>query len=74
MYEEICGQHESVYVVISDMCQYDLKSTDAMGEGLVKKPTMFMTNSLAIAKMLMNICQGGHRHVHLIEGRTAKAG
>ena len=62
-----------MYVVIADMCQYNLRSTDEVGEGLVMKPTMFMTNSIAIARRLMRRCQGGHRHVHLISGRAAKA-
>ncbi len=67
------AEKEGVYVVIVDMCQYGLKSTDVLGVGFVNKPTMFMTNSIAIARRLMRRCQGGHRHVHLIEGRAAKA-
>ena len=39
----------------------------------MEKGTYLMTNSVAIAKIMAKRCQGGHRHVHLIEGRAAAA-
>ncbi len=62
-----------IYIVRADMCRFGLKSKDQLGEGLAIKPTYFMTNSLAIAKRLAQPCAGDHRHVHLMEGRAAKA-
>ena len=47
-----------VYKVSADMCQFGMKSTDKLGEGYAKKPTMFVTNSIEMAKGL------GKKHVH----------
>ena len=62
-----------IFIVRCDQCQFGLTSRDAQGEGLALKPTYFMTDSAAIAKRLSKICGGGHCHVHLMEGRAAKA-
>ena len=40
---------------------------------LVKKPSGFMTNAGAIAENLGIQCPGGHRHVHLLNGRAKRA-
>ena len=56
-----------------DMCQYGMKSHGESGEeGLVKKRTGIMTNSMSIAKRLMDTgkCTGDHEHVHLTGGRA----
>ena len=62
-----------IHIVRSDLCQFGLTSRDAHGEAPAKKPTFFMTDSATIAKRLTRQCGGGHRHVHLMEGRAAKA-
>jgi len=46
---------------------------DADGPALIKKPTAFMTNAPEIAKRLTQKCEGGHRHITLIDGRAKRA-
>ena len=72
-------QELGVYRVEADMCRFGLTATDTMGEGLVKKPTSFLTNSLCVANAIGLKCnnsteQHPHRHVHLVEGRARNAG
>ena len=67
------AHNTEAFVVRTYMCQYGLKSRDQWGEGLVEKGTYLMTNSATIARRMAKRCQGGHRHVHLIEGRAAAA-
>ena len=43
------------------------------GTQLVKKPTAFMTNAEEIGWELNKRCQGGHRHVQLVNGRAKRA-
>ena len=62
-----------VYTVIGDMCRYGMKQEDELGTGLVKKRTMFMTNAEMIAGRLAKRCNGGHRHIELINGRAKMA-
>ena len=56
-----------------DQCRFGLTSIDSEGPGLVKKSTKFITNSKVLAKALSRRCKGGHRHVHLLNGRAAAA-
>ena len=68
----------TVFRAEADMCQYRLKSRDKLGEGLVLKPTSFMTNSACIAQELSQKCQNKngqsqHRHVTLDCGKTKDA-
>ena len=63
-----------VYLAKADMCQFGMKSRDAEGEGWVRKPTTFMTNSLEMFKTLSKKCTPGtHRHVPLMEDRAKEA-
>lgn len=45
----------------------------AQGVGFVKKSTLFMTNSKALAEALEGSCEGRRRHVHLINGGAREA-
>ena len=56
-----------------DMCAYNLRAKDAVGEGMVKKPTYLLTNSEAIHTGMCGRCCGSHRHVQLVCGRAAAA-
>ena len=64
---------EGVYRVRGDMCTWGMKQCDQEGEGLIKKPTGFLTNSREIAKILESLCNGDHRHIELIGGRAKSA-
>ena len=55
------------------MCAFGMTSTDEQGEGLVCKPTTFMTNSSKLANHLSKHCDNQHRHVILINGRAKQA-
>ena len=57
-------------VAIAHMCQFGMMSEDMYGEGLVKKPTKFLTNAPELLKWLERKCGGDHRHVTLIGGRA----
>ena len=63
-----------VRTVTAHMCEFGMVTSDAEGEGRVAKPTKFMTNGAAIAQALERKCQGGHRHIHLLDGKAARAG
>ncbi len=62
-----------VRLVAADMCQFNLTIKDSKGEGLAKKPTLFMTNSRELARELGKKCQGGHQHKHIEGGRVSRA-
>ena len=62
-----------VIQAITHMCQFGMKSRDEWGEGLVMKPTRFVTNAPAIAEKLARRCPSGHRHVPLLSGRARAA-
>ena len=71
---------EDTHVVQSPMCRFGMTSVGPDGkEGYVRKETLFMTNSKAIAEELEGVCSNQlkgkliHRHVHLIGGGRAKA-
>eukprot|EP00435_Cladocopium_sp_Y103_P033123 s170_g8.t1 len=63
-----------VYTVVGPMCAWGMKLySPRQGQGLVYKPTKFITNSIEIAKILDKHClnrRGGpvHRHISLIGG------
>ena len=64
--------------VVSHMCAFGMKSSDSHGDGLVYKPTGWMSNSPCILQELNKQCTnrlGGeqHRHVHLVDGRARQA-
>ncbi|CAK0854151.1 unnamed protein product, partial [Prorocentrum cordatum] len=62
-----------VIVVKGSQCVFGAKSYWPDGsEGLVAKPTGWMTNSREVAKQVGVVCDGSHEHVHLLE-RRAKA-
>ncbi len=63
----------AVITVHTDMCEFGLTTTDAMGEAPAKKPTRFLTNSPMVAEQLDVRCKGNHRHAHLIVGRVVAA-
>ena len=71
-------KNERVFKTDADMCQFNLKSEDADGNGLVMKPTRFMSNSMCIIKRLSERCTKKegiemHRHVQLTCGRARDA-
>ena len=55
------------------MCDFGMKSSDADGEGLVRKRTKILTNSAEVAKRAARKCTGDHRHVNLIGGAAKRA-
>ena len=62
-----------VFCVKGPMCRWGMISEDNKGIGYVRKNTQFITNSKVMAETLEGECSGGHRHVHLINGRTRSA-
>ena len=66
-------EQESVETVKGDMCCFGMYQETERGMQLVKKPTGFMTNASELAKQLSKKCEGGHRHVNLINGRAKRA-
>ena len=62
-----------VHTVEAHMCAFGMRARDRHGEGFAMKPTRFLTNSIEKAKALNKKCPGGHRHVHLMEGRARAA-
>ncbi len=70
--------HPGVVKVVGHMCAYGMKSVDEKFEGLVKKPTGWLTNSPYIAEQVSALCSNRwkgqlHRHVHLRSGRAKAA-
>ena len=59
-----------VQCVHAHQCAFGLRSSDEQGEGPCKKPTTFMSNSVAILSDLDRQCPGCERHVHLMNGRA----
>lgn len=59
-----------VYTISGPMCRWEMLGEDAKGVGYVRKETQFVTNSKVLATLLEGTCEGGHRHVHLINGRA----
>ena len=55
------------------MCRFNMTATDGEHSGLVKKPTSFITNAEYLRNLLELHCTGGHRQMHLINGRAANA-
>ena len=55
------------------MCAFGMQARDDQGTDAVMKPTGILTNSTAIYDKMNVQCRGGHRHVHLVNGRAAKA-
>ena len=64
---------EDVELVEVDMCNSGMMSSDAEGEGLVRKRTKILTNSPEVAKRVERRCSGDHRHVNRIGGRAKRA-
>ena len=62
-----------VQCVCGDMCTFGMLQSDEQGEGLIKKMTGFMTNPPEVARELNQTRPGNHRHIHLFNGRAAKA-
>ena len=59
--------------VWADQCQFGLSSKEGGRMGPAKKPTYFMTNSPYLAEALSRRCQGGHKHVILLDRRAGPA-
>eukprot|EP00973_Karenia_brevis_P042738 5914809-Karenia_brevis.AAC.1 len=74
-------RREGVIRTKAHQCAYNHTSCDEQGDGLVYKPTAFMTNSPFVAEHLNKKCTNAngmgsrevHRHVHLVNGRARKA-
>ena len=63
----------NVYTISGPMCRWEMIGEDATGVGYVRKETQFVTNSKILATLLEGHCEGGHRRVHLINGRAGFA-
>lgn len=70
--QELAGR-DDVFVVQSPMCYWHMLAEDMQGVGHVRKETQYLTNSRELAKRLNKVCEGNHRHVHLINGRARQA-
>ena len=73
--ERLLG-HPSVGVTQGHMCRFLMTShVEKRGgeEGLVKKPTGFMSSSACLLRELDKKCTGDHAHVPLVGGRAAGA-
>ena len=57
------ASRDDVFKVIGDMCPYGMVSADDVGEGRVKKPTSFLTNSAEIADALALRCDNDKQAV-----------
>ena len=55
------------------MCCFGMYQDTPGGPALVKKPTGFMTNAKGISTELGVQCEGGHRHIQLLNGRARRA-
>ena len=62
-----------IYAAVLDMCQFGMVQEDAMGIGHIKKATRIVSNSAAIDGLLERRCDGGHRHIPLLNGRAKRA-
>ena len=70
--QDLAGR-DDVFVVQSPMCYWHMLAEDMQGVGHVRKETQYLTNSAELAKRLNQVCEGNHRHVHLINGRARQA-
>ena len=59
--------------VKAHMCRFGMKSQDKEQEGLVLKPTGFLTNSWCLAEELNKQCNKDHTHITLLNGKAAAA-
>ena len=61
--------------VLANMCSFGMTApTDDGNEGLVYKPTRWLTNAPELAKELArHRCNGDHDHVRLLSGKAAAA-
>jgi len=66
-------EKEGILEATCHMCSFGMESCDQEGLAPVKKPTRFLTNRECVKEKLDRRCAGGHRHVHLVEGRAKKA-
>lgn len=64
---------KGVYEMVFDQCDFGLCSVDESGVGLYKKPTRVLTNVKGLEEFLAKRCGGGHRHIHLLDGRAKGA-
>ena len=63
-----------VLKAVLHQCQFGLTSRDELGLGLVKKPTIMLTNSVEMHRQMDRQCTpGSHRHVHLMGGKAKAA-
>ena len=66
-------QLERVESVTCHMCAFGLTAEDKDGVGRVAKPTRILTNMPSFASAVDRRCNGGHRHVQLVNGRARGA-
>ena len=64
---------KGVRKVIGHMCAFGMVQEDELGEGLIKKPTAFMSNCEGVLKRLNKKCSNDHRHILLVGGRARRA-
>ena len=75
---QMLAARPGVYTVMANMCAFDLRLRDEVGEGLAAKSTRFLTNSKFVADALGKKCGNNgsasdHRHVSLLNGRAKYA-
>ena len=63
----------SVNVVVADMCQFGMTTSEEGGvQAPARKPTRFMSSSPAILEALTRRCRGDHSHAPLLGGTRAR--
>ena len=75
------SERPNVEIVEGPMCRWKMVGRDASGEGRIRKPTYWMTNSPELAETLRGVCTNDlpgakrerHRHIHLVNGRAKMA-
>ena len=60
------SQQPGVETIRGDMCCFGMYQDTPGGPMLVKKPTGFMTNAAGISAELGIKCEGGHKHIQLL--------
>ena len=65
------ASRERTKLMLISACGHSTQTAD--GHELVKKRTVFMTNSQAIKHEIAVWCDGKHQHGHLVNGRTVAA-
>ena len=58
--------------ITGHVCMYGMRGKDKIGEGPVKTPTGWLTNSEWIGSAMSTKREGNHRHVRLVGGKQKR--